>query len=144
MKTLKKIFIAALLSFFIFGNSSAQTTNDNKYFSITTLIKVDFNFGIYGVEPMTGEIICYNTFWQNGKTQIRGEGTLIGESGKEYYVSYTSNWNEASSKIETNPVIFHLFCEGQLIVIKHIVAHMSMDADGVWHVDFNKDWTRCF
>lgn len=144
MKSLKIFFIVALLSFFASGNNFAQTTNDNKYFSKTTLIRVEFNFGICDIEPLTGIINCYNTYWSNGKTQIKAEGTLIGESGKEYYLFYTANWNETSSKIQTNPVIAHIFCEGQLVALKHDVTHLTIDADGIWHLDFYSGWTKCF
>ena len=143
MKTLKIFFIAALLSFFAFSNNFAQTINDNKYFSITTL-NANFYLGDCELGTLTGELICYNTHWSNGKTQIRAEGTVTGDSGKEYYVIYTANWNKTSSIIRTDPYIFHIFYEGQLVAITHVVAHGTMGADGNWHLDFSNGWTKCF
>jgi hypothetical protein len=143
MKPLKIFFVAALLSFFALGNSIAQTSNNNKIFYIKTTYRI-YEYGICELEPLKGELISICTWWDNGKIQNRVEGTLYGvDTGKEYYVFYTANWNQTSSRNEINPVNMHIYCEGKLVAVRQYIIHYYLDADGNWQVKFN-DFTKCF
>ncbi len=138
MKTLKIYLVSALLLFIGFGNCYGQASNKNKVVLTGTYCAEHWGAEIPGFyEPLYGCVDYTMILWGNGKVQIRFEDVIMygEETGDPYIVRQILNQNFTSDN-PTQPHTLLIYHEGKLVLLAHAIYHYTIDAEGVWHLEF--------
>jgi len=145
MKPMKFFAVISIVALFVFENANAQPGKEKISYTVQDLcIRYPCTD-----EVMCGDIFCTEVYW-NSKVQLKGKGTLIGQtSGDEYTVSQivNSNWKPWAEEVTQGKVWVTQFTiekNGELIGILHLNQHFTLHPDGTVTGDPYNYFVECY